>query len=358
VYRNLESLYKADEFISEGDFAERMLILTRRIAADFEMARKKLANYARLGSDQITELIFKHDIHKLRTELSSYLKNKKALWILFDNLDKGWPAHGIASEDALSIRCLLDAIQKLEQSFQRDDIFVKGIIFIRNDVYEHLIDTMPDRGKLSQVLIDWTDEELLLEVLRRRLNSSRKEDLPFETIWRKVCISHIKGEESSHYMVDRCLMRPRSLIDLLRFCRSHAINLGHSRIELEDVKNGEEQYSTQLINDICYEIQDIIPSAKDILYEFIECPCELEISSLNSIISNVSKDIAVRKRLLDILLWYGVLGFKKVTGEIVYIYSVGYDIKRLRAMVNKRSDETATFVINPAFWKGLDIKLA
>jgi hypothetical protein len=356
LYRNLESAYRADEFISEGDFAERMLNLTSRIAKDFDIIRKGLSESTRLSSSQITELIYKHDIHKLQSELSAYLKSKKALWILFDNLDKGWPPHGIAPEDVLSLRCLLDSIQKLENSFQQHGIFVKGVLFIRNDVYENLIDSTSDRGKLSHALIDWTDEELLIEMLRRRLISSIKENPPFDVIWPRICISHIRGEESSHYMVDRCLMRPRSLIDLVRFCRSHAINLGHSRMELEDIINGEEQYSTQLVNDICYEMQDISISAKDVLYEFIECPFELDLRSVQQILSKVSSDRTVQDKLLDMLLWYGVLGFKKSHNEIIYIYSVGYDIKRMKAMLDKRNGQGIVFFINPAFWKGLAIK--
>jgi hypothetical protein len=358
LYRNLETTYKADEFISEGDFAERMLILTQRISADFEKVRETLPDCTRLSSSQITELIYKHDIHKLRSELAAYLRNKKALWILFDNLDKGWPPYGIAPEDVLSLRCLVDAIQKLEHSFQNEGIYIKGVLFIRNDVYENLIDSTSDRGKLSHALIDWTDEELLIEILRRRLNSANKEDLAFYTIWPKVCISHIKGEESSHYLVERCLMRPRSLIDLVRFCRSHAINLGHSRIESEDIMNGEEQYSTQLVNDICYEMQDIFPWAKDVLYEFIECPFELDLRVVYSILSKITVDRTLQEKLLDTLLWYGVLGFKKKTDEIVFIYSVGYDIKHMKAMLSKRSEDVVFFVINPAFWRGLGIKLA
>ncbi len=358
LYRNLEAIYRTDEYIAEGDFAERMLKLTKRIAEDFDKYKETSAGSARLNNEVITELIFKHDIHKLREELSKYLTQKESLWILFDNLDKGWPAHGVASEDVLSLRCLLDAINKLEHSFQRDGIFVKGVLFIRNDVYEHLIDAMPDRGKVSQALIDWTDEELLLEILRKRFVSNRKDDPRFEVIWPKVCISHVKGEESSHYMVDRCLMRPRSLIDLLRYCRSHAINIGHTIIEFEDVMAGEEQFSTQLVNDICYEMRDVFPDAKDILYELIECPSKMKMDHFKTALSRMSADAVLQERLLDILIWYGVIGFLKEESEPTYIYSVGYDIKRLKAMLRKRSDKDITFVINPAFWKGLDIHVA
>ena len=288
--------------------------------------------------------------------MASYLKHKDALWILFDNLDKGWPPHGVTPEDALSLRCLIDAIQKLERSFGRDSIPTKGMLFIRNDVYEKLVDIMPDRGKISHALVDWTDEALLLELLRKRfIYSTIDGDPSFETIWRQICVSHIRGEETSHYMIERCLMRPRSLIDFIRFCRSHAINLGHTRIEVDDIDNGEEQYSTQLVNDIGYEIQDVFPPAKDILYEFIACPSELDKQFVTDIIAKIFPDTDRQQQILAILSWYGVLGFRRQDGESIYIYSVRYDMKRLKALLNKTSSEKLSYTINPAFWKGLEI---
>lgn len=342
--------------MAEGDFAERMLKLTRRISDDFEAMRHS-GKSLRLSTDEITNFIYCHDIGALNFQLATYLKYKKALWILFDNLDKGWPPHGVGPDDVLSLRCLLDAIAKIEHSFRREGIQAKGTLFIRNDVYEHLVAVMPDRGKISYALVDWNDEALLLEMLRRRFMSSGIEgDPPMDKIWPLVCVSHIYGEESSHYMVERCLMRPRSLIDFFRFCRSHAVNLGHLRIEVEDLENGEEQYSTQLVNDISYEIQDIFTPAKDILYEFIESPSELDSASLKLILAKISSDPAMQERTLDLLLWYGVIGFRKEDGNPTYIYSVRYDMKRMKALMEKRDHNGLVYLVNPAFWKGLEVK--
>jgi hypothetical protein len=355
-YRNLESIYNTDEYVAEGDFAERMLKLTGRIADDFRAAEMNKEKGLRLSSEEITEFIYKHNISELRAELTKYLQYKKALWILFDNLDKGWPPHGITREDALNLRCLIDAISKLERSFRRQHLQAKGVLFVRNDVYERLVAITPDRGKVSHALVDWTDEALLLELLRKRfVYSIEHGDPSFDFIWRQICVSHIRGEETSHYMIERCLMRPRSLIDFLRFCRSHAVNLGHQRIQVEDLDNGEEQYSTQLVNDISYEIKDVFPPAKDVLYEFIECPSEFDEDFLSSALKKAAKGRDIERNLFDILLWYGVIGFRKENGESVYVYSVRYDMKRLNVLLDNRSRKGLIYVINPAFWKGLEV---
>ena len=96
---------------------------------------------------------------------------------------------------------------------------------------------------------------------------------------------------------------------------------------------------------------------KDILYEFIECPSSLDIKSLQTIISKISGEFPDKERILDLLLWYGVIGFRKTGGEPIYIYSVRYDIKRLRALLKKHEEEGLVYLINPAFWKGLEIRI-
>ncbi len=357
-YQELAAIYMSDEYVSEGDFSERMLRLTQRITKDFPAKIAGSPNLLRLTNQQITQYVYKHNITQLRSSLASYLKNKKSLWILFDNLDKGWPPHGVTAQDVLSLHCLMDAMAKLERDFSRQEIPTRGIIFIRNDVYENLVAITPDRGKISQAFVDWDDPDMLLELLRRRfLSSEVTGDPSFEAIWRQVCVSHLNnGEETAHYMVERCLMRPRSLIDLFRFCRSHAVNLNHQRIEIEDIEKGEEQYSTQLINDIYFEIQDVYPPAKESLYELIECPAELDKTSLDSILTNLSTEDEVRKNILNLLLWYGVIGFRRLDNEPTYIYSVRYDMKRLKTLLRKHGDEGFIYIINPAFWKGLEIK--
>ncbi|MEN3329390.1 MAG: hypothetical protein V7638_4197 [Acidobacteriota bacterium] len=90
-YRKLADTYYQDDFISEGDFAERMLKLKDRIADDFGSTFENGEQKQILESGQITQLLYQHDVARLRLDVIEYLRFKKSLWILFDNLDKGWP---------------------------------------------------------------------------------------------------------------------------------------------------------------------------------------------------------------------------------------------------------------------------
>lgn len=358
-YRKISEAYRTDDYVSEGDFSERMSKLIQNITAKYKADFPQSDNL-RLAQSEVTKLLYVHDVANLRTLVEEYLKFKDALWLLFDNIDKGWPTHGIEKEDLLIIRALVEASRKLERDIRRHDIDCHTLIFLRNDVYELLIQQTPDRGKEAKVVLDWTDGDLLREVLRRRfIFSGYPKEQSFEQMWRTVCVSHVFGEESSQFLIDRSLMRPRCLIDLINHCRSHAVNLDHSRIDYDDILKGLSAYSADLIAEINLEIRDVYADAEDILYEFIGSSDRLTVEQLTEqlmgrLTAPCTKTINVQE-IIDILMWYGVLGVVRLNGEITYIYSVNYDMNLLKGIVRKLETTGLVYAINPAFWTGLEI---
>ena len=99
-------------------------------------------------------------------------------------------------------------------------------------------------------------------MLKRRLvyNGLDRKAL-FEELWRMIAISLVDGEESSEYLIERSMMRPRFLLNLLSHCRGYAINLGHDKIQADDIRRGLDAFSTDLIYDIDLEIRDVLPFA-------------------------------------------------------------------------------------------------
>ena len=247
-YRRLASLYDADRYVTEGDFSERLSRLLQHVADDYQAKYGEDSNRT-LTQQEITQLLYLHDVNTLRDQVVEYLKLKKGLYLLFDNLDKGWPTHGLTATDIAILRALLEATRKIERQLQRREIDCSTLAFLRNDVYELLVSETPDRGKEGRVAIDWSDPDLLRELIRRRLMYSDMPDRPFDDLWRRICVSHIDGEESSQYLIERCLMRPRGLIDLSNHCRGFAVNLGHSKIEVEDIRKGLRAFSGDLVVD-------------------------------------------------------------------------------------------------------------
>lgn len=359
-YQELAKLYKSDEYVSEGDFAERMLKLTERILADFQGVLGNNKNgQMRLSSQELTDLLYKHDAKTLRTQIKNYLVHKRDVWILFDNLDKGWPPKGLDEYDILILKCLIEATRKLERYFRRESERCTSVLFLRNDVFEMLVDNSADRGKIGRVNIDWTDAELIREMLRLRLAVNNDDTtVPFDKLWGKIAVSHIGVEESSTYLIDRSLMRPRFLIDLTNHCRSHAVNLGKTKIDYSDFIEGEKAYSNELVESVCLEMRDVFPELqpdiKDLLYSFIGISAHQSQEEIYAIFKNYGIAESDFSKIIELLMWWGFLGVVKEDRSIEYIFTLHYNMNHLKA--SSRKATPPVYVINPAFWHGLDIK--
>jgi hypothetical protein len=353
LYNELEKLYLAEDYLTEGDFSERMSGLMENLQKNYEQ-KYGHGKKVRLSIPQITELLYETDIKKLKDVLTGYLAKKKKVWLLFDNIDKGWPASGLKHEDLIIIRALIDATRKIQRHFERQKIDVLPIIFLRNDVYELLVIESPDRQKEAKVLLDWTDPDLLREIIKLRILSNEEiTNAEFDILWRRLCVSHYKGEDSFEFIVERSLMRPRFLLNLINHCRSIAVNLNHSKIQEEDIQKGLTAYSADLLIDIHLEIRDIFPQIENLLMGFIDSNSELSEQDLNGIVEVQVKNQSQTIKAVDLLLWYCFLGIKH-DSEVKYIYSTNYSLDILKALIQKKGD-SVVYVINPGFYPALMI---
>ena len=360
-YEQLAGLYRKDSF-QTADFSERMSRLIENITDNYARKHRILADVSdlkQLSRSQITEFLYSHDVKNLRQSVANYLKMKKGLWILFDNLDKGWSTHGLTRSEALSIRCLLDAARKLQQDLHRLGVDCHALIFIRNDVYDWIIEETPDRGKESTAELDWKEADDLRELLRKRfIYSGMSSEYDFTTLWTNFCTPSVDGMESSQYLIERSLMRPRFLLDLLALCRSTAINRGHRTIEPDDIRKAFIRYSKDIVFNINFEIEDVFPKAKKLLYCFQNRSPVLSKDHFSEAIAKYELADEERNKLLEILLWQGVFGvLRDGDASVLYIYSVQYDIHRLNGIIQsmEKQKKQISFYINPAFWPHLEI---
>lgn len=351
-YKELEELFSSSDYLTEGDFSERMSNLISELTINFK-SNYNSKSKVRLSTPQVTSLIYKTDILKLRSKLTDYLRHKDVTWLLFDNIDKGWPSTGLKHEDLLIIRTLIDASRKIQRYFDKENIEINPLVFLRNDVYELLVEETSDRQKESIVLLDWTDPDLLRELIKLRIESNIDNGKStFEKLWRNICVSHYDGEETSQYLIERSLMRPRFLINLINQCKGFAINLNHDKIEKEDIEKGIKAFSNDLLTDISYEIRDVLPEAENILYNFISSKPELSSEELCSLLDNSEIQNDLQKRIVDLLLWYGFIGVKIDTQDVKYIYNLNYNMRLLRGLIEQKRDDIV-YVINPGFWPSL-----
>lgn len=351
LYLKLQELYKVDDYSAEGDFSERISSLIESISEKLKYIIDK-EQTTKLSNKEITEVIYKHSIADLKKNLKEYLRQKKSVWVLIDNIDKGWAADGLTDGDLIIVRTLLDAMTKLEQQLTTKDIDCKTVLFLRNDVYELLLNITSDRGKDSKILIDWSDVDSLSEIIRKRLVYSGigDDEMEFSDIWRTIAVSHVKGEESFRYIIDRTLMRPRALIDCLKLCIGTAINRGNSTVEESDILEGIRQFSLNVSQDISCEIRDVFPKIrdKDALFMFIASGQYWTKMELNDLYRSEGISEECFDKLTDFLLWYGVLGLTNKT-DTIYIYDTVYNLALLKRKAQAWKLEEPFYTLYPTF---------
>jgi hypothetical protein len=358
LYLELQATYKIEDFSVEGDFSERLMVLSRRISDEY---RTKYGTGAeqKLTTEQVTELLYRHDLAKLRDLIAEYLERKATVWILFDNLDKGWSTQGVDEIDATVLRCLIDAGRKIEREMRKADRSLHCIVFVRNDVYEHVMRHSADYGKEMRAVLDWTEPDLLREMLRLRLVSGldgKAKNMDFDQIWPTFCVSHCHGEETSGYLIERSLMRPRNILKIFNHCRGFATNFRHVKIDEEDIEKGLRAYSNDLLVELDHELTDVFPAARDLLYHLLDAAAVMSDSELSALIKSAGVEDANVRRVIEFLIYYGVLGLR-IEDDDLYIYQVNYNPKMIEARA-QRAGEKAFYVINPAFWPALNIKPA
>jgi len=331
-----------------GDFTTRLSTLVKGIILELDarVSRSNKPTY-----EELTNIIFRIDLKSLRALLEKCLPANSTVIFLFDNIDKGWSAKGVLPNDVRLVRLLIEALNKMQRDLTRYHVDLHFLVFLRNDIYELMIDETPDRGKESQILIDWSDSEQLKRVILERIQYSLNEDYSsFHRAWREFFTPTVKGVDSFEYLTGRCLMRPRFLIDLVENCIGIAVNRGHQRVEEADVLLACRQHSYYLVSDFGYEIRDVSTVTHDVFYAFIGIGETFEKQKLIDTLAKAEIQILDHERIIDLLLWYGFLGLVVDEGHL-FIYDVEYDFKRLKAQMN--NSEEIRYCINPAFIDGL-----
>lgn len=354
TYKNLEARYGEECQIAGGDFSERLWMLSDRIA-DWFGDRLENSEEIRLGAADITNFLYKTDINQLRNDLVEYLNNKNETWLLFDNLDKGWPASGLTDDDALILRCLIESARKIQNDLRGRGCDFTAEVMIRDDVYDFLIRRTPDYGKEVRVQLEWRDRELLREMVRARLVVNGFErDTGLDKIWPSICVSHIlDGIETLEYLIDHCLMRPRNLIKIIEFCKGFAINFSHDKITEDDVMRGLDSYSNELLIEADRELSDVHPPAEGLLYQFVGEKAKYSIDELTAFLEMHRISTEQRERVMEQLIYFGFFGII-VNGQEKYVWDYGNNFGLMKAAMGKAASGLE-YILNPAFHPALGI---
>lgn len=349
--RALDNLHEADQWLETynvdetGDFTTRINRLGSHIVQEIEAAKKRRQS---ISAEFLTNVIFRGGITQLKKFIIDHTVANDHFVLFFDNIDKGWPTNGVHEFDVRLVRLLVEALDKIKRDFAAVRRDFMSVVFLRNDIYEMLVENTPDRGKAGQVRIDWTDRAKLKQVIYRRLQvSAKSKGESFDRLWSKFFVGDVEGKDSFEFFVDHCLMRPRFLINIVENAISNAVNRGHSKVEESDCLDAVRQHSLYLVDDFGYEIRDVSGLSADILYSLVGVERTMKKPEFIDRFTREGMSLEEAEKAFHLMMWYGVIGIVNKDGLDRFIYDYEYNMKRLEAET-KQLGAGANYVTNAA----------
>ncbi|MGO8047042.1 P-loop ATPase, Sll1717 family [Rhizobium johnstonii] len=349
--RALETLAEIDRVLAayqineSGDFTTRINRLSRFVVEEIEAANKRKQV---ISPEFLTNVIFRGGVTDLKKTILKYIGANDLIILLFDNIDKGWPTNGVDEFDVRLVRLLIETLDKIKRDFAATKRDFLSVVFLRNDIYEMLVEGTPDRGKAGQVRIDWTDRAKLKQVIFKRLQASAKDSSAnFNQLWTRFFPAVVEGQESFDFFTDHCLMRPRFLINIIENAISNAVNRGHEKVDEEDCVDAVRQHSLYLVDDFGYEIRDVSGLSAELLYSLVGAEKLMSKDAFLRKFIEFGLEAGDAEKAFSLMVWYGILGVVNREGKERFIYDYEYNMKRLNAEVRVVSGE-AQYVTNPA----------
>ncbi|MCD4777265.1 MAG: hypothetical protein K8S15_14600 [Candidatus Aegiribacteria sp.] len=348
-YEEFKKEYLKHSLIIEGDFSERIMALVNRVIDEYPEDSQDL-----IDTGKITQMIYKHEVSTITKLIGERLKSIGELWLLFDNIDKGWTLQGATPSDVAVVRSLLEATRKLQRSLNTMGIDFKSIVFLRKDIADLLIEYTPDRGKEPIANLDWSDQILLEELLYKRFHNVPGLEGEFRDIWGKLFDAHVGGEDSFRYILTRSFFQPRALLNFVTKAIHIAASRDHKRVLEDDILTAEIAYAEDMFNSVRLEIRDVYPRQPKLLYSFLGQDSILSQEDLYLILMEAEIAEDEFESVSDLLLWYAFIGI--LVGEDEhYSYQVGYNLEKLKAYCESRSKSNINYVIHPVFRKAISI---
>ena len=326
-----------------GDFTERLEALIERIVGRYQQGHSESA--INPSSSELLEIVYGREIGTMRNEVLSYLKVKGIVFFLFDNLDRFWTAPSFSEMDALIVTGLVESLTDIRRRFRQSNIEFYWAVFLRSDVFEFVIKTMADYGKLSVDSVEWNDPELLIRLFKRRmLEGFGQNDQAWDEVWKAVSIQEVEGRPTLEFLIDSSLMRPRYLIRLFETARRRAITLGKSKIEEDDYRVAVDELGWQVLEDFDRELADVVPDVEELMFELVQLGERMSLATLRGTIEERVSMPETVDVIVDVLIWMGCIGVQREE-NVTFISDCGFKRPYMRALLKDPSAEV--IVLHP-----------
>ena len=315
----------------------------------------------------------------------------RTVYLLIDNLDKDWD-----DSDPTSARLLVGLLRATERivtsAFRRN---ARIIIFLREDIQRALKGYDEDAEKRTWMDLKW-DPQLLLSLVSERIRQSINPpaEMSDENLWSLCFDESVDGTGSCDYVFERTLLRPRHAIWYCNRALNIARRRGHEKIQAEDIKKAERDYSEQVLTNFAREFPHPRWDLYGLALQFCDAPAELDELQVRLRVrkwcdesregGSSSADEGVQDAI-SFLYDVGLLGVVQANGERDYGHTepsyqraiagaklvlpsdhlslASRFIRRLGAIYRPlhtalvRRQSVPVYCIHPAFWRTLDVQV-
>ena len=250
----------------------------------------------------------------------------KKMYVLIDGVDD---LLRIRKNQVEILSSLLRSLDKLNKIFFTNEINVKILVFLREDILNKASD--PDLNKIKRdgyIPLTWTDDtENLKKIAELRLNLGNEGEIIH---WEDIFCEKVDKKESWDAVLEHTLYKPRDVLQFLVTCQE--MYPQKERLRSSEIRKALKTYSREYFieemkNELSGYIEDEIINAVPSLFQRIGSRSftvtELD-KVLNDQIYKEETSLSITKQLLLVLFESGYIGqlipTNRNTGSVVFKY--------------------------------------
>ena len=229
-----------------------------------------------VDNPEVLESFYKELLTDLTNVINEYFLNEKYFYIniLADNLDKTWESKlnlDLQADMILSLLEFGDTVINDIEAIRKKLSKLSIIIFLRNDIFEYLINKSrePDKLTIYSSEIDWRKyPDLLKKLLEKRFKYilGFDDENKIVNVWNDYFFFNSK--ETPYDTIKKYIVeRPRDFIYFITRLFESAVNNDHEKVNILDLEYAIGEYSNFLINNLISELKAEFPNIFDIIYE-------------------------------------------------------------------------------------------
>ena len=253
---------------------------------------------------KLSEILHENIIKELKDLIIGYMRSRKKLVILIDNLDKNWKKENNIEVISKFILGLLGVIGRITKELKGspkspNNFDLNLIVFLRSDIFKYVLRYAREPDKIEYYNLRWNDPEVLMRVVDKRVRqlSSNKENLNF---WDTYVEKNIDGIPTKEYIISCILPRPRDLIYFINSAKNIAVRRGHNVIEEKDIISAYTDYSNWIFKSILVENGVTVNQLQKFLYNVMGEPSILTKEKIEELM--IQSEISTNDNYVDLFI--------------------------------------------------------